>query len=661
MKSKSLAIGIIGIAFVLLSAGGIAYYYYATEDVTPEESEAAECCGAVWIDPCSDGNYPGIGNDPNFCASQAARNYPGAYQYAYGIAQTGGTCSKNCANVEDPRYEDWLQECADDSDTVGANCGEYPYKCCDLERVDCTPLCENIFYYEKDSSNLEVAPFDENKEYTAEAIFKAHKAVAESVRDTQYVIPSEFFFIIEGSEQRATKVEVNGSEYDQPLSQGGTKGTGVGTIDENTEFMAYINFIPSEYGAQDQFTLIAYALDETGDRVESAACNQVQPLLQNPTCGNESCDIDEECDTGFSCDPETGEQTGTVETGVCRQDCTYCGDGIRNGSEECDGGGDSSSTCTAECRIPQDVPPSCGNESCDIDETCDTGYSCDPESGDSTGTLDDNVCREDCTYCGDQIVNGDEECDEGEETLTCTAECTNPGSSNFDVEKAGTKCVERMEPYNIADFQITITNNRTVSEDISKVVDKLPLGFEYLTGTTKINGLSASDPEIQTVGNSQQLTWTTPLGWSVAANGQMTVSYSTKAGANAITGNNQNEVTITPVDNPEASSDLTTEFVLTVAQSCTAPKTGLLDNTVGKVTLGVLALLLAFGFYYMNAGEEVLNKLGNLTVSSGTKIGNSLKLFGLKLTDRKEFFEANVEDKSTKIGEGLERKKSVKK
>ncbi|MBD3280794.1 hypothetical protein GF389_04705 [Candidatus Dojkabacteria bacterium] len=68
------------------------------------------------------------------------------------------------------------------------------------------------------------------------------------------------------------------------------------------------------------------------------------------------------CATGEFCElPETRSAiqcpSGDPLDVNCRDDCTYCGDGVINGSEECDHGGTPTAVCDANCEnvIPQDT------------------------------------------------------------------------------------------------------------------------------------------------------------------------------------------------------------------------------------------------------------------------------------------------------------------
>jgi uncharacterized repeat protein (TIGR01451 family) len=98
-----------------------------------------------------------------------------------------------------------------------------------------------------------------------------------------------------------------------------------------------------------------------------------------------------------------------------------CGNGVKEGSEECDGG----PGCAASCeRIPV-----CGDNFIDAPETCDDG-----------NTVSGDGCDENCTVtaCGNGVLTGSEQCDDGNTvdndgcSSTCQLETCPAGRGNCD-------------------------------------------------------------------------------------------------------------------------------------------------------------------------------------------------------------------------------------
>ena len=116
-----------------------------------------------------------------------------------------------------------------------------------------------------------------------------------------------------------------------------------------------------------------------------------------PFCGDGSVNA-----PGETCELP-GDPAG-VHNNACRSDCTVCGDGIQNGGEQCDDGNtDDADACKNDCTLPP--APGCGDGTVIFPETCDP-------PGSSAGG-NGNLCRVDCTVCGDTIVDGGEACDDG--------------------------------------------------------------------------------------------------------------------------------------------------------------------------------------------------------------------------------------------------------
>lgn len=145
-----------------------------------------------------------------------------------------------------------------------------------------------------------------------------------------------------------------------------------------------------------------------------------------------------------TCDSEeAGAMCGWESWSFCRTDGESCGNGIVDGSEECDDGNDvATDGCTTSCKVNVcgDAYIYDGVEDCD--EGTGNGGGCSSAYG-STCT----ACSVDCSYttssgefCGDGVANGDEYCDGSDTpyvwydsaTDTTNGTCNTPDSSSGD-------------------------------------------------------------------------------------------------------------------------------------------------------------------------------------------------------------------------------------
>ncbi|HEY1554446.1 MAG TPA: DUF4215 domain-containing protein [Kofleriaceae bacterium] len=109
----------------------------------------------------------------------------------------------------------------------------------------------------------------------------------------------------------------------------------------------------------------------------------------------------------------------------CPADCSGCGNGVINGTEACDNGAantdtpcaapayaslpnppNTCTTCTTSCAIDVVVGPYCGDGVCENTDE------------------DESNCPSDCTGCGNSLIEGTEECDDG--MANTDTPCTTP-------------------------------------------------------------------------------------------------------------------------------------------------------------------------------------------------------------------------------------------
>jgi uncharacterized repeat protein (TIGR01451 family) len=222
-------------------------------------------------------------------------------------------------------------------------------------------------------------------------------------------------------------------------------------------------------------------------------------------------------------------------------------------------------------------------------------------------------------------------------------------TSSFSVTKsANLQCVERTSPDNVVSFTITVTNGDSAYEDISSIVDKLPLGFSYVDSSTTINGSAVADADFVTVdevGGAEEITWETEDGWSVNTNDTLTIAYQALVTEDALSGDNLNEVIVVPVNTPVDPDSVRTEVSVEVAQSCTAPETAI-DSTTAKLILAVFIILFGAAFYTTSAGSTLSEKLAGSKATQG--IYKGAQMAGWKVMNPRKYFEQKTIDKLEK-------------
>ncbi|MBI4250433.1 DUF4215 domain-containing protein [Candidatus Uhrbacteria bacterium] len=149
-----------------------------------------------------------------------------------------------------------------------------------------------------------------------------------------------------------------------------------------------------------------------------------------PFCGDGIREGDEQCDDGDK-----------IDANFCRNDCTlrdtsqpYCGNGVKETGEQCDGSDMlSGERCRPDCTIDVGY---CGNGMLDTSEQCDDG---NRVSGDGCS----KTCTRPTSLCGNGIRDTGEQCDDGNTTDNdaCSNSCrANPGSCGNGVIEAGEQC-----------------------------------------------------------------------------------------------------------------------------------------------------------------------------------------------------------------------------
>lgn len=185
------------------------------------------------------------------------------------------------------------------------------------------------------------------------------------------------------------------------------------------------------------------------------------PSCQNPSCGDGFIQMGVETCDGTEIGAETcmsqGFDDGTL---LCANDCMAydtsncfeCGNGVAEPNEECDGpdldgltcddftpGGKTPSggslSCNGNCTFNTDACTYCGDDVAEGTEDCDgsdlSGGTCENQGFDG-GTLSCSACSYDtssCTECGNGVVEAGEDCDDGNlDGATCVSEGFDGGS-----------------------------------------------------------------------------------------------------------------------------------------------------------------------------------------------------------------------------------------
>ena len=235
--------------------------------------------------------------------------------------------------------------------------------------------------------------------------------------------------------------------------------------------------------------------------------------------------------------------------------------------------------------------------------------------------IDSNLCRENITLITTEEPEPEEpepEEPEPEEPEPEEPEPEEPEPEEPEPEEPiivvameGPSCVVKAEDEDSisrTNYRITITNNSGEGQEITSITNKLPLGFKYVEETTTINNTLADDNilDITAIGESQELIWSD--NWTIESDSSLILEYGINVTHNALDGENQNEVVVTPTTIPDDMDSLRAEFVTLVDDECEheeeLPDTG--NLTYISFLVGTIALI--FGVLVYQGKIDVVDR-----------------------------------------------------
>lgn len=606
-RSRRIVTIILVIAAVLgLASIGTAYYYYQIRDVTPDETSAAQGCGCYFVS-----TKKGISS----CADADLKM---AFEFRPGVIQENGTCSASC----DLRTAASIQSIAKPGEEGSSIIA------CKISEFTLTPGCIDISI--ENDEGERISNFVEPEEsIKLKATFNVPQNL--SAENTDFY--DSFSFLINGEKREVDVTDASKS--------------GAGSDAEYT-----VSTDITDLGTADTLTVQAFGSSVVGTEFTSGAClreldvNQVQA----PSCSELEVSTVEE-DGVTKVDQLTLQTAGVknVDTLVAKftlgtSDKVLMTKDISSkylsgtvlldkaflyDSDNFTGSDDFSVLDAETSNLDIAAVLSVNGELIDSD-ACVVSEEINPdEPTDNPSEPTDNP---------DEEEEEPDEPTDGEETSSFTVSTS-----------ANLQCVERTSPDNIVTYTITVTNTDTSFEDVASVVNKLPLGFSYVEGSSIINGSAVDDDDfvdVQEVGEAEQVTWTTDDGWSVENGDELTLSFQALAGSTALSGDNLNEVVVVPVNTPVNPDAVRTEVSIEVAQSCDAPETALFDTTTTRLILAVFIILFGAAFYSTSAGAVLSEKLAGSEATQ--RIYKGAQMAGWKVTDPKKYFEQKTIDKLEK-------------
>lgn len=226
------------------------------------------------------------------------------------------------------------------------------------------------------------------------------------------------------------------------------------------------------------------------------------------TKDNDGCSSgckEEKCGDGVKQTDEECDDGNTNDADACTQFCKHavCGDGFTQAGEECDQGDQNWDHLPDKCRT------SCKNPSCG-DGTQDTGEECDDGN-----TANDDGCSSSCKNeppdpdCGNGKIDGNEECDDGNQIDDDA--CTNACRESKTCLRCGDTCKEVVGngtlgcPPNTPGVEVECeyVNNKCVQTNVQAECgdNKVEGSEECDDGNTKDNDACSSSCKIEKCGD----------------------------------------------------------------------------------------------------------------------------------------------------------------
>lgn len=410
----------------------------------------------------------------------------------------------------------------------------------------------------------------------------------------------------------------------------------------------------SDLGESSTLQISAQAVDEKGDTVTSIICNRLIEITTTAKAGVSELILDT-----YTEDTTTKVQSAIINAGGLQDDADTTiefsfQDNILKMTDGFEIDADRGRIDITETNLYKEENFSGSNSFALLNNyTGDIEITAEVTQGNSSlGTAsatialaEEETTKEDTT---EDDTTTDNETDISNDTTEDeeTTDQTTVTESNFSVTNTSSNsCVERVSPDNTTVFTISITNNSDTTDTIESIKNKLPLGFTYISGSSTLNDDPIADSVFVTtsnVGDSQEIVWEPQDSWSITAGGTLTITFEATAGSEALSGDNLNEVIITPTEIPEDPSTLRTSVELTVAQDCdnidaeSTPETGIFDTTIGKISVGIGIFLLGIIIYNSNQG----NRLAHMILNSGAY--KNAEMTSYKIFNPKRYFEETI-------------------